>query len=382
MDFRENVVSLARAPRGKQRDGFMEDPNNLNNASKEPLTAAISDMNCPKFSELWKPKNTLGRLQKVATFGSCFAQNLGPALKEQGYTWFDAEPAPDIFVPEIKKKYNYGVFSARTGNINTAAALRQWVSWALGVETPPEEIWHKGGRFFDPFRPSIEPNGFATPEELLASRNAVLRAIRKIAERTDWFVFTLGQTEGWVNSSSGYIYAMAPGNIAREFDSNDHLLKNYSFPEVRADLNWVIDAICGINKKVRFVLTVSAIPLTEADSGNHAIAATPLPQSLLREAALTIAKSRKIVDYFPSYEIITGAPLRAMLYEPNEQAVPKPGAEFATYCFFGSLAGSSRDVPPVVELGNAVNDSRSDAHEAKELWSRILKTRNTLRDLM
>jgi hypothetical protein len=360
----------------------MNDPINHNSALREPLTATIPEKNHPKISEPWKPKNTLGRYQKIATFGSCFAQNLGPALKEQGYTWFDAEPAPDIFVPEIKKKYNYGVFSARTGNINTVAALRQWVSWAIGVETPPEEIWQKGDRFFDPFRPSIEPNGFATPEELLASRNAVLRAIRNIAERADWFVFTLGQTEGWVNSSRGYVYAMCPGKIAREFDSNDHFLKNYSFPEVSADLNWVIDAISTVNKKMRFVLTVSAIPLTAAESGNHVIVETPLPQSLLREAALTIAENREIVDYFPSYEIITAAPSRAMLYEPNEQAVPKPGAEFVKYCFFRSLAASSRDVPSVIELGSAINPSRSDAHEAKEFWSRILKTRNTLRDLM
>ncbi len=351
----------------------MNDPINRDSASKKPLTATILDKNEP-----WKPKNMLGRHQKVATFGSCFAENLGPALKEQGYTWFDTEQAPDIFVPEIKKKYNYGIFSARTGNINTVAALRQWVSWAIGVETPPEEIWQKGGRFFDPFRPSIEPDGFASPEELLASRNTVLRAIRKIAERTDWFVFTLGQTEGWVNSSRGYIYAMHPAEVALEFDSNDHLLKNYSFLEVSDDLNWIIDVISTINKKIRFVFTVSAIPLTAAESGN---AATPFSQSLLREAALTVAENRDFVDYFPSYEIVTAAPSRAMFYEPGEQAA-KPGAEFAMYCFFKSLAASSRDVPPAIELGSTINPSRSDAHEAKEHWLRILKTRKTLRDLM
>lgn len=74
--------------------------------------------------------------------------------------------------PEVRRKYNYGIFSARTGNIYTTKLLLQWLQWAFGTDTPPEEVWEHQGRYYDPFRPAIEPDGFESPEELLASRGA------------------------------------------------------------------------------------------------------------------------------------------------------------------------------------------------------------------
>ncbi|WP_203234321.1 hypothetical protein [Burkholderia mayonis] len=47
--------------------------------------------------------------------------------------------------------YNYRVFSARIGNVYTAALLNQWVRWAFGVEAPSDEIWEQDGRYYDPF---------------------------------------------------------------------------------------------------------------------------------------------------------------------------------------------------------------------------------------
>jgi hypothetical protein len=340
---------------------------------------AIADRRALEIRELWKPKHPFERSQKVATFGSCFAQNLGRALQERGYAWFDAEPSPDIFVPAIQEKYNYGVFSARTGNIDTVAALRQWVSWAIGTETPPNEIWEIRGRFFDPFRPSIEPDGFATPEELLASRRVVLRAIRNIIEHADWFVFTLGLTEGWVSSSEGHNYAMWPGTIADEFYSNNHLYKNYTFAEISSDLTWVIEAICNLNNKMRFLLTVSAVPLTATASGKHVLTATTFSKSILRAVAGTMADNLGIVDYFPSFEIITAPPFQGMFYEPDKQAVSKLGATFVMHSFFAGFEPTFGDMPSAIEL--ATTTDRSD-QTPRNFWSNVLSTRNSLRGLM
>lgn len=338
---------------------------------------AIAEKRPLEICELWKPKHPFERSQKVATFGSCFAQNLGRELKERGYVWFDAEPAPDIFAPAIQKQYNYGAFSARTGNINTVASLRQWVSWALDISTPPDEIWEAKGRFFDPFRPSIEPNGFATPEELLASRDLVLRAIRNVVVNADWFVFTLGLTEGWVSSSKGYNYAMCPGTIAGEFDSNNHSFKNYTFAEISSDLNWVIEAICNLNNKMRFLLSVSAIPLSATASGKHVLTATTFSKSLLRAVAGTMAENLGTVDYFPSYEIITAPPFQGMFYEPDKQSVSKHGATVVMDSFFASIEQTF--VPFVIEL--ATTSDRSHQNPG-DFWSNVLDTRNSLRGLI
>jgi GSCFA family len=335
---------------------------------------AIANKAPLEISDLWKPKHPLRRSHKVATFGSHFAEHFGRALKQRGYAWFDAEPAPDIFVPAIQKKYKYGIFSARTGFIDTVAALRQWVSWAIGIATPPEEIWEAQGRFFDPFRPSIEPDGFATAEELLASRGMVLRAIRNIIEHADWLVFTLGLTEGWISRSKGYNYAKCPGTIAGEFDGNDYAFKNYTFAEISSDLGWVIEAICSLNNKMHFILTVSPIPLAATASGKHVLTATTFSKSLLRAVAGTMADNLESVDYFPAYEIITGPPFKGMFYEPNKLSVSKLGTTFVMDSFFACIEQKTfADMPAAIEV--AANTESNP----REFWRNVLSVRNALR---
>jgi GSCFA family len=336
---------------------------------------AIADKNLLESCELWKPKHPLKRSHKVATFGSCFAQHLGCALNERGYAWFEAEPSPDIFVPAIQNKYNYGIFSARTGNIYTVAALRQWVSWAIGAATPPEEIWETKGRFFDPFRPSIEPNGFATPEELLASRRMVLRAMLNVIEHSDWFVFTFARIEACVNSAKGYVYAMCPDTITGEFDGNNHLFKTYTIAEISADLNWVIEAICNLNNKIRFLFTVSPVPMIPTASGKHVPTATTSSKALLRAVARKTETNLEIVDYFPSYEILAGE-LQGLFYEPNKQSLSKLGITFEMDFLFTCFKHAFGDMPAVIEPAPVI------ARNPREFWSNVRDARNALRDFI
>jgi hypothetical protein len=74
---------------------------------------------------LWQPKFKIQPKHKIVTAGSCFAQHIGRALAGRGYGWVDAEPGPEKLSAESRKKFNYGVFSFRTGNIYTATALLQ-----------------------------------------------------------------------------------------------------------------------------------------------------------------------------------------------------------------------------------------------------------------
>jgi len=118
------------------------------------------------------------------------------------------ETPPVELSTENAKKYNYGVFSARTANIYTTSLLKQWTEWSLGESKPPTEVWYKNGRYYDPFRPTIEPNGFATELEVHQSREITLEAFRKSIVESDLFVFTLGLTESWCHTDgsnvSGY----------------------------------------------------------------------------------------------------------------------------------------------------------------------------------
>jgi len=84
---------------------------------------AVSDLNPLESSDLWIPKHALGPDDQAVTFGSCFAQHLSRALIKNGFGWLDAEPGPELASNELKIRHNYGVFSARTGNIYTTKGL-------------------------------------------------------------------------------------------------------------------------------------------------------------------------------------------------------------------------------------------------------------------
>lgn len=299
---------------------------------------AVAKRNMFDISDLWDPKFRIGKKMKVATFGSCFAQHIGKALELRGFNWFISEPAPQGVSAESAKKFNYGVFSARTGNIYTVSLLKQWVEWATKEKTTPDEIWEKDGRFFDPFRPNIEPNGFESKEELVRSRESAIEAFKVTLTSSQVFVFTLGLTESWFNSEHGYEYPMCPGTVAGEFDSHKHQFVNQDFPFIRKTLTDTIQTIRRLNPNIKFILTVSPVPLTATMSGNHVLVATIESKSVLRAVAGTLKRQFSFVDYFPSYEIINATPYRGTFFESNQRSVNRAGVDHVMNVFFKCLS--------------------------------------------
>jgi len=326
--------------------------------------SAISDKNFLEIADLWKPKLKLGLEDPIATFGSCFAQHIGRALAANGYRWLDAEPAPSLTSDALRKKYNYGVFSARTANIYTSKSLLQWLSWAHGLEDVPSEIWRDGENYIDPFRPTIEPGGFASRAELEDSRRRTFRAIRHIVQNCRLFVFTLGLTEAWENRDEGYVYASCPGTAGGEFDPERHIFVNYSFNEVHESLVQSFDIIRSINPEMQFLLTVSPVPLTATAANDHVLVSTTYSKSVLRAVAGSVVDAHDDVDYFPSYEIITGTPFRGMFYEPNQRSVASEGVAFVMKHFFAGL--QPQDAESQARPANKTQASRKLPPATKE----------------
>ena len=301
--------------------------------SKSFWSSAIAKCNMFDIVNLWDPKFCITREMKVVTYGSCFAQHIGKSLKLNGFNWFISEPKPIGLNEESAEIFNYEIFSSRTGNIYTASLLKQWIGWANG-EILPEEIWKKNDRFYDPFRPNIEPNGFESKEELVRSREAAIQAFKKSLIEGDILIFTLGLTESWFNLDHGYEYPICPGTIAGKFDSSKHHFTNQKFDFIRKTLNDVIDSIKLLNPKMRIILTVSPVPLTATMSGKHILVANTESKSILRTVAGLIAHNRQIVDYFPSYEMISATPFKGIFYEPNQRNVNHAGVNHVMSMFF------------------------------------------------
>ncbi|HPY39830.1 MAG TPA: GSCFA domain-containing protein [Thiolinea sp.] len=326
---------------------------------------------------LWRPKFEITKDQLIATAGSCFAQHIGRALKSRGYNWHDSEPAPSLMRMNKEKcdLFNYGVFTFRTGNIYTVALLKQWIDWSLGKTTPPEEIWQSPDqRYYDLFRPNIEPNGFKSAEEALSSRHSTLQAIKRSLQKTDLFIFTLGLTEAWINQQAGYVYPICPGTLAGNFDPKQYQFKNFNFLETYTTLTEVLDTLKTINPQMRFLLTVSPVPLTATASGEHVVTATIHSKSILRAVAGELKINRPDTDYFPSYEIISAFPFKGVFYAENKRNVLPQGVNFVMNSFFNcqertfgaqpeatTVAKPTEEVAPVMPVQPASDEVCEDA---------------------
>lgn len=304
---------------------------------------AVSNVGMFDIRDVWVPKFPISPKHKVATFGSCFAQNIGGALRDRGYSWLISEEAPRAMSRESRKRFNYDVFTCRTGAIYTCTLLRQWISWASGETSPPDEIWERDDRFIDPFRPRIEPGGFDSRDELMQSRTVAIEAFRHAVEKANVFVFTLGLTESWWNTAGGYEYPLCPGTVAGEYSAARHGFRNQSFGDIRQSLAESVDRLRRLNPKIRVLLTVSPTPLTATASGRHVLAATMLSKSVLRAVADDVANHTRDVDYFPSFELVFSPPFRATFFGPNMRDVTAQGVDFIMTTFFDAQAAAFGD---------------------------------------
>lgn len=314
---------------------------------------AVAEQPAHAIDLAWHPKSEITRDTKIITVGSCFAQHIGNSLRANGFCWLDSEPAPLHLAAEEHSKHGYGVFSFRIGNVYTAASLKQWIWWATGRSAPSTEYFFENGRYFDPFRPSLTEEGFASVEDMLNARRATLGSILDTIRQADLFIFTLGLTEAWRNQA-GEVYPMCPGTIRGMFSSEHHAYHNYCVQEVEDDLTASFEALRSINPALRFLLTVSPVPLTATASSKHVLTATTYSKSVLRSAAGHLADMREDVDYFPSYELITTPPFKGRFYQDNLRSVTPEGVEFVMGQFFHAIDGGTHS-PAEAKVAQATN---------------------------
>lgn len=322
--------------------------------------SAVAEPAVHEIGELWRPAFAIGQDEPIITAGSCFARHIGRALLEAGMNFYDAEPPPPGLTAAERQARRYGEFSFRTGNIYTAAMLRQWLSWAYGESTPPTGIWTEDGCYVDAYRPSIEPDGYPSAEAALAARQTTLAAIRDAIGRARCLIFTLGLTEAWHDRVDGTVYPICPGTGRGRFDAGRHVFGNAGFAEVYRDLSAAIELARAANPRLDVLLTVSPVPLTATATGEHALVATGYSKSVLRAVAGQLAAEHEHIDYFPSYELITGAPFRSAFFEPNLRTVTAEGVGFVMNHFLTALAGRSGSAPVGTDPGPDGGDPYCD----------------------
>lgn len=298
--------------------------------------SAVTDRAPLDPGDVYLPRFRITRKMKIATAGSCFAQHVGRTLKGAGFSVIDTEPAPEGMAKETAQQFGYAMYSARYGNIYTARQLVQLLDEAEGRFTPVAPVWEKNGRFYDALRPSVEPEGLESPDEVMEHRKHHLAAVLKAMDQADVIVFTFGLTEAWVDAESGTVYPTAPGTIAGSFDPKKYVFKNYSYGEIINDFIAFRKRMMERNPGVRFLITVSPVPLTATASGQHVEVATCYSKSVLRAVCGRLYEMFQNVDYYPSYEIITSQNAHGVYYEANKRNVSKVGVATAMGVFLAA----------------------------------------------
>lgn len=298
----------------------------------------------------------IGRRTRVATAGSCFAQHIAQHLREAGYTVLVTEDGHPMGGEALKERFGYGVFPARFGNIYTARQLRQLFARAFGRFAPALEPWRTPeGGVLDPLRPTIQPDGFASERELELDRAQHLRAVRRMFETLEVFVFTLGLTEGWVDRASGAALPLCPGVAGGVFDPATVRFNNATATEVADDMAAFLRDLAAVNPGARVILTVSPVPLAATALDRHVAVSTSSSKASLRVACEELAARFGHVAYFPSYEVITSAPER--YFAADRRSVTEAGVAHVMRLFFAHATdpeGMNTAPPTPADPGPAI----------------------------
>ncbi len=308
---------------------------------------SVAQPAAPYVDPVVAAKFKISRSDRVATAGSCFAQHISRSLAAAGFCYLVTETAHPAFNPHFYKDFNYGVFTARYGNVYTARQLRQLIERAYGQFAPVEDVWSgEGVSVIDPYRPLIQPRGFACAAELAADRAQHFAAVRRAVEQMDVFVFTLGLTEAWVSARDGAVFPLCPGVAGGEFDPARCEFRNFGVGEVVDDLAWTIEFIAARNPDAKVILTVSPIPLAATAENRSVLASTTYSKSVLRVAAEQISQRYAHVAYFPSYEIITGAYARGAYFAADLRTVTEEGVDHVMRLFMKHYASDTAEASP------------------------------------
>ena len=265
--------------------------------------------------------------------GSCFAANIVPYLEQAGFDYIRTDAAPAYFGELCNDRMSYAKFSAAYGNIYTARQAAQLLYRALGRFTPAEDRWVVADDLvIDPFRPGLRWPA-QSEEEFEALTAAHLRAVLRAIELADCFIFTLGLTETWISLLDGAVFPACPGTVSGSFDPDRHAFINLSAAEVKQDLDCFIGLAREVNPALRFILTVSPVPLVATATDQHVLVATTYSKAVLRVAAEEVARGQEGVTYFPAYEIVTGPQAPEDYFEPDRREPSQCAIRAVMRCF-------------------------------------------------
>ncbi len=144
--------------------------------------------------------------RRMALFGTGAVLRLSEKLRG----FINAEPAPPNASEALCQRYGFLGLSARTGAVGSLKANHLIFEAALTGKTIPP--WRRSdGRFVDPLRPGIEPEGLADAAEVRMLQQSHYLALRRVLSGMDELILVLDGTVHGRDAEAGEDYAFVPG---------------------------------------------------------------------------------------------------------------------------------------------------------------------------
>ena len=336
---------------------------------------AVSDLGWRELDLVGTPKFRLTPEARVATAGSCFAQHIARHMRLRGMQPMLVEQPHPLEQAAGRDGADYQTFSARFGNLYSPRQALELAEQALGVRAQIDDFAEDEGRVYDLLRPNAVKGGFDNVAHARADRTYHLGRVKHMFETCDVFVFTLGLTETWFHAGRGHTYPVCPGTAKGRYDAAVHHFRNLTHAEVLADLRRLVALVREVNPGVRFIFTVSPVPLVATYSREHVLVASSYSKSTLRSACGEVAAADEGVLYFPSFEIISHVASFGQYLQGDLREVTERGVSHVMGCFFDALypgvaIGGAPAVSPVAAPAAVVPDlARALQTECEELFN-------------
>lgn len=303
--------------------------------------------------------------EKIATAGSCFAQHIASNLGAFGLNHFIAEPAPRLLSQERASQLQYGVFSARYGNIYTVRQLRQLIEFAFGLRQDITLCEETENGWIDLLRPGVQAEGFVSRHDLECDRLFHLECVKRIFLESDCFIFTLGLTEFWYDNDTNIAFPTCPGVRGGTFNPERHLFTNASVSEIVRDLRWCIDFVATQNPTLKWILTVSPVALSATGTKQHVLVASSASKAILRAAAEEIYLAYPNSEYFPSYEITLSPPSFGQFLDADLRTISTRGVNLAMRVFRQAFLSPNAFQTPAARLSALLEEQIAKAVQAE-----------------
>lgn len=261
------------------------------------------------------PKFKLASSDSIFTMGSCFARNVEHALVERGLRvlpeTFDfplelLAPKPaELARASLNAPLHYRVIVRAVLNKYSPLSMLNEFQRVLEPErfAAPQKglIQVDEDRWFDP---QAKDTGMHGLKDSLLVRMLIEKATQDVRQASAVFL-TLGLTETWLDSETGTVLNFAPPPLLIKKWPSRFRFFNATYADVLDSLEGLYELITRkVRLDMKFVVTVSPVPLNATFTANDVITANTYSKSTLRAAADVFCARHANADYFPSYEMV------------------------------------------------------------------------------